>query len=167
MGIDWCRSQWHGLIRQIRTYLRVNFWRNLPRRSIQAQGVQKYKTFNKEIFTRIPSLTLSHFHKNNCISIIDRFYFCTFPVVFVSADCGIKRMNRNTEKRKLINSDDSRISTHSLGDIGIKDFVTKQWTSLRVWLTKTTLTVSANWARQVFAVFGRISSYSWYHFYTW
>ena len=93
----------NGLIRQIRTYLRVDFARNLPRRFIPAQGVQKYKAFNKEIrkVTRCPSLTLLHFHKNKFISIIDRSCFCTFRVVFVSATCDIKRINRNTEKKTL------------------------------------------------------------------
>ena len=80
----------NALIRQIRTYLRVDFARNLPRRFIPAQGVQKYKTFNKEIrkVTRCPSLTLLHFYKNNFISIIDRscsahfvLYFCRLLVI--------------------------------------------------------------------------------------
>ena len=76
----------NGLIRQIRTYFRVDISRNLLRRFIPAQGVQKYKTLNKEIgkVTR-PLLTLLHFHKNNCISIIDRscfvLYLCRLLVI--------------------------------------------------------------------------------------
>ena len=88
----------NALIRQISTYFRVDISRNLLRRFIPAQGVQKYKTLNKEIRkgTRCPLLTLLHFDKNNCISIIDRSCFCTFRVVFVSATCDIERMDRNT-----------------------------------------------------------------------
>ena len=77
----------NALIRQIRTYFRVDISRNLLRRFIPAQAVQKYKTLNKEIrkVTRCPLLTLLHFHKNNCISIIDRscfvLYLCRLLVI--------------------------------------------------------------------------------------
>ena len=73
----------NALIRQICTYFRVDISRNLLRRFIPAQGVQKYKTLNQ--VTRCPLLTLLHFHKNNCISIIDRscfvLYLCRLLVI--------------------------------------------------------------------------------------